>query len=175
MGGETVRVRRAEALSLPERWVSTAVLRSAGTLWRRWIGNARDALRRRSGELTVAYPEEAREQFRSLRGMPVLVARQDGSSRCVPCGACTSICPSRCIVVLPRSDGAPDTPERFEIDMSRCIFCGQCEEVCPEEAIVMSREVAIADFERRSMRFDLSNLLVPEELLEGPLARRRSK
>lgn len=175
MGGEIVRVRRAEALPLLERWALFSALRSAGLLVRRWLANFGDALRGRSGEFTVAYPSEGRESLRARRGMPVLVARDDGSPRCIPCGACTSICPSRCIVVLPRSDGAPDQPERFEIDMSRCIFCGQCEEVCPEDAIVMSGEVAIADFERRSLRFDLSNLLVPEELLEGPLARRRAK
>ncbi len=76
-------------------------------------------------------------------------------------------------MVWPQGGGV-EAPERFEIDMSRCIYCGLCEAVCPEEAIVLSSEVAIADYERRSLRFDLANLLVPEELLDDSLSRARA-
>jgi NADH-quinone oxidoreductase subunit I len=49
------------------------------------------------------------------------------------------------------------------------MFCGLCEEACPEEAIVMSREVEIASFDRESMTFGKSQLLVPEALLKRRL------
>jgi NADH-quinone oxidoreductase subunit I len=53
--------------------------------------------------------------------------------------------------------------------MSRCMFCGLCEEACPEEAIVMSREVELASYDRGSMLYDKSALLVPGSLLKRRL------
>ncbi|MCH2173305.1 4Fe-4S binding protein [Myxococcota bacterium] len=49
--------------------------------------------------------------------------------------------------------------------MALCTWCGLCEEVCPEEAIVMSSVVEVAAFDRDSMVFRKSELMVPEELV----------
>jgi NADH-quinone oxidoreductase subunit I len=120
----------------------------------------------------VQYPEERVDYADAFRGMPVLVALEDGEPRCVACGLCEFACPTDCITIVPgETEGAriERYPEAFDIDMSRCMFCGLCEEACPEEAIVMSREVEIAAYRRDDMYFRKQDLLVPEALLKRRL------
>jgi NADH-quinone oxidoreductase subunit I len=111
----------------------------------------------------------------AFRGMPVLVAREDGRPRCVACGLCEFACPPRCIAITPgEGEGGVQEPVCFEIDMGRCMFCGLCEEACPEEAIVMSPHVQIAASDRESLVFGQRELLVPAELVAARLARLRA-
>ena len=120
---------------------------------------------------TRSYPEEKLEPFAEMKGRPVLVAKEDGSPRCVACGLCEFVCPPIAIYIEGHEieDPIERAPELFEIDMSRCIMCGFCEEVCPEEAIVMSQEVEIAADSREGLVYGLDRLLIPAEELEDRL------
>lgn len=174
MPGKVIQVERDASLGFSERLYLPAVVRAlfvtGGHFFRNLRGFATGKNRR---DFVVQYPEERIDPPDAFRGMPVLVALEDGAPRCVACGLCEFACPSDCIEIVSReleggrSERAPAT---FEIDMSRCMFCGLCEEACPEEAIVMSREVEIASFDRESLVYGLQELLVPEPLLERRLA-----
>jgi len=91
----------------------------------------------------------------------------------VACGLCEFACPTDCITIIPgeiETSRIERYPETFEIDMARCMFCGLCEEACPEEAIVMSREVELAEYDRKSLVFGKSQLLVSGETVDRRLA-----
>ncbi|MEW6686598.1 MAG: 4Fe-4S dicluster domain-containing protein [Candidatus Edwardsbacteria bacterium] len=55
--------------------------------------------------------------------------------KCIGCGGCANVCPSRLIVIT-------DTKWRRKLDfyLERCTYCGRCAEVCPEKAITMTQE-----------------------------------
>lgn len=113
--------------------------------------NAAGVRTRRAGTVTIQYPEQKKELASRHRSLHRVTAREDGSSRCVACLLCVTVCPAECIYV--EAEEVPDpeiqkTPSRFEIDLSRCCFCGFCVEACPEDAIRMDTgriELAVPD------------------------------
>ena len=170
----TIVVRRKEVLGRRERPFLSGAVRAL------WVV-ARHVLAGRSFR-SEPHPGAAPAGFAEARsahvGMPVLVSRSDGSPRCVACGLCARACPSHCIEVVPselatRADDAP--PAHFDLDLSRCLFCGLCEDACPVEAVVMSSHVEVAGFDRASMVFHLSDLLVPPDYVAERLARIRAE
>jgi NADH-quinone oxidoreductase subunit I len=173
MGGRVVQVKRKEKLGPLERLYLPIVLRALWITARHFFRNLRGFVTgKRRRDFVVQYPEERVVYPDAFRGMPVLVALEDGAPRCVACGLCEYACPSRCIHIVPGElpdAGIERYPERFDIDMSRCMFCGLCEEACPEEAIVMSPLVEIASFDRASMLWDKQRLLVPAKLVQSRL------
>ena len=101
----------------------------------------------------------------AFRGLPVLVAGEDGRPLCTSCGACERVCPTHCIRVLAGDEpGAP--PQEFTLDAARCLFCGACEEACPDAALVMSSHVELAATGRAGLRYSLDALLVPAALVQ---------
>jgi NADH-quinone oxidoreductase subunit I len=164
MAARVVTVKRREKLGWFERTYLPAIVKGLATTSRVFFRNLWGFLSGRSTAFVVQYPEERVDFPDSFRGMPVLVALDDGLPRCVACGLCEFACPTDCITIVPGElpeRGIERYPEAFDIDMSRCMFCGLCEEACPEEAIVMSREVEIATYDRPSMLFHKEDLLVP--------------
>ena len=147
------------------------ILRALWIVFRHFVRNLRG--RPSKPGVFVDYPDEGADFPPTFRGMPVLVEGGDGAIRCVACGLCQRVCPSDCIHIeapaAAESSQAPGPPERFELDMARCMFCGLCEEICPVGAIAMSPHVEIAAFDRPSMVFHESDLLVPAAYLETRL------
>jgi NADH-quinone oxidoreductase subunit I len=174
MPGKVIRVQRHEKLGLLERLYLPMILRGLFVTSVHFFRNLRGLVTGRNRtDFVVQYPEERIDYPDAFRGMPALVQLPNGAPRCVACGLCEFACPTDCISIVPgetQEARIERFPEAFEIDMSRCMFCGLCEEACPEEAIVMSREVELAEYDRKSLVFDKAKLLVPAELLERRLA-----
>lgn len=118
---------------------------------------------------TVYYPEEKVTLPPAYRGRPVLVAREDGTEKCVACGLCEKICPASAIAIVGgERENAERYPVSYTLDMARCVYCGYCEEVCPKEAIVMSSEYqGLAERDRRNMLYSKEKLLRSEESVKG--------
>ncbi len=173
MPGKVIRVKRREKLGWLERLYVPMLVKGLAVTARHFFRNLRGFVTGRNrSDFVVQYPEERVDHPAAFRGMPVLVALEDGAPRCVACGLCEFACPTDCISIVPGElpdAGIERYPETFDIDMSRCMFCGLCEEACPEEAIVMSPEVEIAAFDRDSMHFHKEQLLVPASLVERRL------
>ena len=122
-------------------------------------------------KVTRCYPEEKLDPAPSFHGVPVLVATDDGHTRCVACGLCEFVCPPIAITIhgTETERAIERAPKFFEIDMLRCIECGYCEEVCPEEAIVMSQEYELVRDSRTKMKWNIPELLTPPEKLNARL------
>jgi NADH-quinone oxidoreductase subunit I len=172
MGARVVTVQRREKLGWFERTYLPAIVKGLATTSRHFFHNLRGWITSGHAGFVVQYPEERVDYPDAFRGMPVLVALDNGLPKCVACGLCEFACPTDCISIVPGElpeHGIERYPEAFDIDMSRCMFCGLCEEACPEEAIVMSRTVEIATYDRGSMLYEKKDLLVPEALLKRRL------
>ncbi|MCI0656024.1 MAG: NADH-quinone oxidoreductase subunit I [Acidobacteria bacterium] len=113
-------------------------------------------------KVTLRYPEEKWQVPEYYRGLPVLVADQDGRTKCVACFLCQWVCPPRAITIQAQelaSNNVEKGPREFEINMLRCIMCGYCEEVCPEEAIFMSKHYELTGKSRQELIFNKDQLL----------------
>ena len=91
---------------------------------------------------------------------------ENNQPNCVACGLCEIACPAYCIDIIPgENSGKQNEMERFPIeftiDYAVCIFCGFCEEACPEEAIYMSDQYDITMLDRKKMKYNMEQLLVP--------------
>jgi NADH-quinone oxidoreductase subunit I len=119
--------------------------------------------RSKKGMVTYQWPEEYKPMPRRLRARHRLMKRQDGSTRCVACMMCETICPARCIYIVGEPDPNPrieKRPKSFEIDLGICIVCGYCVEACPEDAIRMdSYDLETASYSRGGMILTLKELL----------------
>ena len=90
----------------------------------------------KGGVVTLDYP---------LGPAPPLPERFRGKveldlDRCVGCGGCANVCPSRLIVLTDREASW----RRVDIFRERCTYCARCEEVCQEKAIRMTHEFELA-------------------------------
>jgi NADH-quinone oxidoreductase subunit I len=170
------KVRKHIELTLWERLYVFEVLRGMGITTKHFatnmIGFVVPPKGKKRSIFTVYYPEEKVTLPPAYRGRPVLVARPDGTEKCVACGLCEKICPAKAIsIVAGEKADAERYPVSYTLDMSRCVYCGYCEEVCPKEAIVMSSEYqGLADTKRSSMQYTKEQLLRSEESVKGRIA-----
>ena len=132
------------------------------------FGMAKD----KRGAVTFQYPEERRPIHRRWRGRHRLMKKPDGSVRCTACMMCETICPSKCIYIVPAEHEDPAVekyPISYEIDILRCCFCGYCVEACPCDAIRMDTYfVELADWNRPNMVYDKEYLMRDIEGLGAP-------
>ncbi|MEO1998206.1 MAG: NADH-quinone oxidoreductase subunit I [Planctomycetaceae bacterium] len=128
-------------------------------------------LRHLRASATYQYPEELRPLMSRYRSRHRLTVRENGAPRCVGCMLCETVCPARCITIVPGEHPDPDVekyPMRFDIDLGMCVYCGYCVEVCPEDAIRMDTGILdVAAYSRESMRLDMHELMNPQ--LRKPL------
>ena len=123
-----------------------------------------------SKPITYQYPEQKREPSERWRGLHRLKT-ENGQLKCVACGLCEIACPAYCIDIVPGANSGKQNeveryPVEFTIDYAVCIFCGFCEEACPEEAIFMSNDCEISMLDRKKMKYNMEQLLVPVEELK---------
>ncbi|MEW6117547.1 MAG: NADH-quinone oxidoreductase subunit NuoI [Nitrospirota bacterium] len=110
--------------------------------------------------VTRQYPKEKREAFPGFRGLHALVRKENGDAKCVGCGLCAAVCPSRCIYVY-TSEGPDHTKivDRYEIELLRCVYCGFCVEACPFGAVALTRHYEYSDYSREALYMDKAKLL----------------
>ncbi len=129
-------------------------------------------LQRLRAGVTIQYPEELRPLMSRYRSRHRLTVREDGTPRCVGCMLCETVCPARCITIVPGEHPDPNVekyPVRFDIDLGVCVYCGYCVEVCPEDAIRMDTGILdLSAYSREAMRLDIHELMNPK--LRKPLA-----
>lgn len=94
-----------------------------------------------SKPVTLRYPEVYYDLPERFRGAQVLKRHEDGKERCVGCGLCAEICPSRAIA-METSEGEDHEKvvDSYVIDLGLCIYCGYCQEVCPVHAVFLGQE-----------------------------------
>jgi NADH-quinone oxidoreductase chain I len=110
--------------------------------------------------VTYQYPEQHRPIGPRYRGRQELTLYDDGSLKCVACGLCAAVCPSRCITVEPLE--LPDGrryPHVYQIEITRCVFCGFCEEVCPFGAVVLTGLHELARVDKADLIFQKEDLM----------------
>lgn len=90
------------------------------------------ALRR--GRATIRYPLEPPLLTPFFRGKVSV-----DPSKCVGCGACARICPSKAIELV--QEGKHFVLRYF---VGRCIFCAMCADTCPQRAIEVGHEFELA-------------------------------
>ena len=100
------------------------------------------------------------------RGLHRLKTDEQGNLKCVACGLCAVICPSRAISIVPyEEEGGTRYPREFVIDELRCIFCGFCQEACPKDAIELTKVYDYVDYRREDLKFDIEKLKNPEQFI----------
>jgi len=118
-----------------------------------------------SPAFTTRFPSETFEPQDAFRGRP-----RFNSDGCIGCGACSQVCPPKCIEVIDDLDSTP--PKRVLIQhLDACIVCGQCERYCPtQEGIRMTREWDFAGFEPGDFEERIEKELVMCEICGDLLA-----
>ncbi|MAG58910.1 MAG: NADH-quinone oxidoreductase subunit I [Planctomycetes bacterium] len=122
--------------------------------------------------VTIQYPEQQRGLMSRFRSRHRLMSREDDTPRCVGCMLCETICPAKCITIVPDEHPNPTVekyPVSFDINLGMCVYCGYCVEVCPEDAIRMDTGILdVASYSRDGMKLDIHQLLDPG--LRKPIA-----
>jgi NADH-quinone oxidoreductase chain I len=123
-----------------------------------------------SKPVTRQYPSEKRLVLSGFRGLHALTRDPvTGEARCVGCGLCAAICPSRCIHIY-TADGPENKKivERYEIEVLRCVYCALCVEACPYAAIALTEYYEYSDFNRQAFYMTKDRLLGNYDAYMGP-------
>ncbi|MFH0952814.1 MAG: 4Fe-4S binding protein [Verrucomicrobiota bacterium] len=90
---------------------------------------------------TTDFPKVPYEPIPQFRGRP-----RYHEDKCLGCGACAEVCPSKCIDVIDEVDAAPPR-RRLVQHVDACIWCGQCERYCvTKEGIRLGTEYDCVGF-----------------------------
>lgn len=115
-----------------------------------------------SKPITRQYPQEMPDVKLGFRGQHALVRDpKTGTSKCVACMRCATVCPSRCIRIRFHKDEATGKRivDSYDIEALRCVYCGFCEEVCPVNALALTEVFEYAAYDREPFFFDQEKLL----------------
>ena len=136
---------------------------------------------------TVLYPWEKLVLPDAFRGRPGLIF-----DKCIGCGICMRMCPTRCIDLvevddLKKVEGEPAKKvKRPRVNVGRCMMCGYCAEYCPTDAMIVTPDYELATFTREGAIYDPYKLqhpwkpgyevhineVLPSELSKGVAPRR---
>jgi NADH-quinone oxidoreductase subunit I len=111
--------------------------------------------------VTRQYPKEKRPAVAGFRGLHGLARdSQTGEARCVGCGLCAAVCPSKCIhIYTADSLDHKKIVERYEIEVLRCVYCALCVEACPYSAVVLTGHYEYSDYSRAAFYMTKDKLL----------------
>ncbi|WP_025270619.1 NuoI/complex I 23 kDa subunit family protein [Hippea sp. KM1] len=111
--------------------------------------------------VTCQYPNERLEVPERGRWLHALETFEDsGKIKCIDCGLCERVCPSKCIKITPvENEDHTKNAAEYEIDLGRCLFCGLCVEVCPELALSMTDKYELAEYDREKFIYTKEQLL----------------
>jgi NADH-quinone oxidoreductase chain I len=123
-----------------------------------------------SPPVTRQYPKEKRPAAAGFRGLHALTRDfHTGEARCVGCGLCAAMCPSRCIYIYTADSlDHKKIVERYEIDVLRCVFCGLCVEACPYLAVALTEHYEYSDYSRDAFYMTKEKLLANYDKYMGP-------
>ena len=117
-----------------------------GSVWVKSIVTPKQVL------VTRNYPLEKRPAFAAFKGHHALLRKEDGSVKCVGCGICVGVCPSKAInVMTEEGESHEKVVTGYVINAFRCIYCGLCQEACPKDAITLSQLYEMADYDNREL------------------------
>jgi hydrogenase-4 component H len=99
-----------------------------------------------SPRFTTRFPAEPCVVPERYRGKP-----EFDTDRCVGCGACVNVCPTKALTQVDEIDG--DQPRRtIKLRYDACIFCGNCQDDCTTDGgIRLSNQWDLAGLDRESM------------------------
>ena len=112
--------------------------------------------------VTRQYPTEKRQPFAGFRGQHALVRDpQTGAAKCIACGLCAAVCPSRCIHLHGKMDKETGKKviDRYDVELLRCLYCGLCVEACPVGAVALTDNYEYSDYSREALYMTKEKLL----------------
>jgi NADH-quinone oxidoreductase subunit I len=112
---------------------------------------------------TVVYPREKIIIPEKSRGILQLKLDLDSPGIiCNGCGHCMDVCPEDSIRVSRKTlEDGKEVLDSFQLDLGSCIFCGNCVTACELDAITMSYRYQNADFFRKGLLMEKSDLIRP--------------
>ena len=111
--------------------------------------------------VTRQYPTFKRKPFAGSRGLHYMDRDDTGQKeRCIGCGLCEAVCPSKAITVI--TTEGPDHEKlvsSYELDLLRCVFCGFCVDACPVNAIKMTPDFELSCYSRNDVFYTKDRLI----------------
>ncbi|MBW1981018.1 MAG: NADH-quinone oxidoreductase subunit I [Deltaproteobacteria bacterium] len=101
--------------------------------------------------VTLQYPRKRLQMSPSYRGhIELKKFPETGSHRCVACGTCMRVCPTKVIKVQGEKTRAHEEKKGtlYFIDFSHCSLCGLCVVNCPTKTLKFSEEYELAHYSR---------------------------